>query len=352
MPVAALIVILWDYLNTLSDEIRYIWTLRIDHSKVTYLASRYLSIAFQVVIVVITLREDMAGSAAPIPHQVCKRRHILQTISIYIIYALGNVNLMKRAYILHRRSKAILALLCFLTILEYAIATWLAPVSLNALVFDGRCNSIHVPWIVFGMLIPILCTQLAIWTLTYSKLQYGSISLNSINMFDGGKWTWLSLFALLLVFVPLSFSHQYIRPDLVYSWPITIMSVGTCRLVLRTEEVRRCLLLKQSHPQPLDIRHPPAPTGALVSAAPMRSDNREVINIPANEEAPPKRPSTATIQSDYNHSANVRDGLNSGTDHIEIGSVHTSSSVDSTALRAYWDDLWGARDSCDRSDIS
>lgn len=26
MPVAALIVILWDYLNTLSDENRYIWT--------------------------------------------------------------------------------------------------------------------------------------------------------------------------------------------------------------------------------------------------------------------------------------------------------------------------------------
>ena len=42
--------------------------------------------------------------------------------------------------------------------------------------------------------IPIMCTQCAIWMLTYSKLQYGSISLDKINIFDGGKWTWLSLF--------------------------------------------------------------------------------------------------------------------------------------------------------------
>lgn len=84
----------------------------------------------------------------------------------------------------------------------------------------------------------------------------------------------------------------------------------------------------------------------------MRPDNREVINITVNEEAPPQGPSTATIQSDYDHGANVRDGLNSGTDHIEIGSAHTASSVDSTALRAYWDELLGVRDSSDRSDIS
>lgn len=83
----------------------------------------------------------------------------------------------------------------------------------------------------------------------------------------------------------------------------------------------------------------------------MRSDNREVINITANEEAP-RRLSTAMIQSDSDHGANVRDGLNSGTDHIEIGSAHTASSADSAVHRAYWDELWGARDSSNRSDIS
>lgn len=47
-----------------------------------------------------------------------------------------------------------------------------------------------------------MCTQCAIWMLTYSKLQYGSISLDKINILDGGKWTWLSLFGQwLIVFV-------------------------------------------------------------------------------------------------------------------------------------------------------
>ncbi len=77
----------------------------------------------------------------------------------------------------------------------------------------------------------------------------------------------------------------------------------------------------------------------------MRSDTNQVINITTgNEEAQfgPQRCSTATIQSENpSHGDDGPDGLSDGTDRIEIGSAHTSSSMDSTAHRAYWDELFG-----------
>ena len=116
--------------------------------------------------------------------------------------------------------------------------------------------------------------------------------------------------------------------------------------------------MKQSQqPQPHSIRRPPAPSSALVSAAPMRSDNNQVINITGNEseegQLGPQQRSTATIQSENpSHGDDGPDSLNSGTDRIEIGSAHTSSSMDSTALRAYWDELVGVSDSWVRSDTN
>ena len=62
----------------------------------------------------------------------------------------------------------------------------------------------------------------------------------------------------------------------------------------------------------------------------------------------------ATIQSENpNHGDDGPDhGLSNGTDRIEIGSAHTSSSMDSIALRAYWDELVGVSDSWVRSDTN
>ena len=61
----------------------------------------------------------------------------------------------------------------------------------------------------------------------------------------------------------------------------------------------------------------------------------------------------ATIQSENpNHDDDGPDGLSNGTDGIEIGSAHTSSSMDSIALRAYWDELEGVSDSWVRSDTN
>ncbi|KJA18288.1 hypothetical protein HYPSUDRAFT_45470 [Hypholoma sublateritium FD-334 SS-4] len=348
--VAALIGIALDYVDTMQEEAQYIWKpLRIDFPKMTFLASRYLSFVFQLFIVVTSFVSDREGSNGHVPVDVCRRRFTILTFAAYTINVIGNANLMQRAYILNMRSRKVLIFLSVLVMAEYGTAAVFGTNTMKMFVFDKHCNATNVPWTIFITMTPKIFLQGAIWALTYSKLERGSEALRSNTKFDGGKWTWFMFHGLTIIFIPLAFTRQCVRPDLVFSWPITIMSIGTCRIVLSSEKIRHDLMWNMN-------AHRPSGSVPGASADANTYDNAvsRVTAWSTDEPASPPITLTTLTSSDLNDWHNAeRSGLPSDTgstfdgqhsgdsnSHIEIGSERASSSMDSVALRAYWDELY------------
>ncbi|KJA17382.1 hypothetical protein HYPSUDRAFT_46467, partial [Hypholoma sublateritium FD-334 SS-4] len=349
--VAALIGIALDYVDTMQEEAQYIWKpLRIDLPKMMYLASRYLSFVFQLFIVVTSSMSDREGSNGHVPVDVCRRRFTFLTFAAYTINVIGNANLMQRAYNLNMRSRKVLIFLSVLVMAEYGTAAAFGINTIKMFVFDKRCNATNVPWTIFITMTPKIFLQGAIWALTYSKPERGSEALRGDNKFNGGKWTWFMFHGLTVIFIPLAFTRQCVRPDLVFSWPITIMSIGTCRLVLSSEKIRHDLMWNMNP-------HRPSGSVPVASADANTYDNNAVSRVTAwstDEPASPPITLTTLTWSDLDDWHNAEesglpsdtgitfDGQHSGdsNSHIDIGSERTSSSMDSVALRAYWDELY------------
>ena len=142
----------------------------------------------------------------------------------------------------------------------------------------------------------------------------------------------------------------------------SIIFEQTCRLVLGSENH---MIRRQSPSQPLPMNSLHLSTSTTVTPVDISSydsaisriavrSGGHIADIAINEPTSPPATLTSLTWSDLNRDAEgsrmssnnmtAFDGQQSGyeSDRFEIGSSHTSSSMDSVARRAYWDEFYSA----------
>lgn len=139
----------------------------------------------------------------------------------------------------------------------------------------------------------------------------------------------------------------------------SIILEQTCRLVLSSEKIKYHMMWKQSPGQahPMNSLH--LSTSTTVAPVDISSYDSEVsriavrsgghvADIATHEPTSPPATLTSLTWSDLDHdvegsrmSSNNMSAFDDN-DRFEIGSSHTSSTMDSVARRAYWDELYAA----------
>ncbi|KAJ3514513.1 hypothetical protein NLJ89_g2342 [Agrocybe chaxingu] len=385
---SAFILLVWDYMDTLTDEVEYIWGQRLTPVKFAFLFARYYGLASQLTNYVLLMTRL---SRIPVAHQMCKGWYGFQTVSFWLLYTSSDLVLMMRVYALYQHSQNIGVCLLFLHTVEGIVVSLVGWHTLEHIQFNAACDAISIPPDVIAFATVVIVSQCVVWALTCYKRNVGhgqSVPVVDVVIRDG-RLAWFVVCVIIAATVLPSFCRQVARPHLLFSWPITLLSVGTCRLVLNIQKVpgiqpvppacrrppdssvassgatfssvapslaHRSGSHFSSEPNPFAFDWQNTPSSARSVSSIAKSENTSPKSVPSSPSIPSlhfdERSSTARTKhpgelSRFQHidsrvsscqsSAKAR-SWHSSCD-IEIGSECTNTSMDSAEMREYWNEL-------------
>ncbi|KAF8154428.1 hypothetical protein B0H34DRAFT_716445 [Crassisporium funariophilum] len=365
---SALILFIWDHFNTLPDGIAYLGSFGMYSAPWTlftwpYLFARYIGLIFQLTNNFVLFTRI---SQLPVSYDVCKGWYAFQILALWCLFSASDMVVMLRVYELYQRSWRIGLSLITLHSFEALIASICGWRTLNALSFDPACNAWDIPVEAIVFAASVIISQCTIWTLTLMKRDVKDGERASImkTILRDLKWAW-AWFILLSVFgavIPYFFIRQYIKPHLIFSWPMTILSIATYRLVLNMHKTPKtppniCKSVEVPPKRRLHIQD-------VEQARRPRSQRRVRPHLHSTHLIELGRISAHTNNISLAHSSSAahtsfypsvfddgystketctddtsEDGNDVGMlpiEDIEIGSLHTSSSMDSRQMRAFW----------------
>ncbi|KDR79384.1 hypothetical protein GALMADRAFT_154297 [Galerina marginata CBS 339.88] len=380
---SAFTLLAWDHALTFADEVSLIWSQPSNPSKFLFLVIRYFGLALQLANFVLSITRF---SHLPVSHTACAGWYAFEAVRFWVVYAPSDIVLMMRVYDLYQQSHRIGFGLVLLHVAETLVVSICCWHTLDYARFDPICNSAYsVPREAIAIVVTIIFSQFILWALTFIKRDVGRgrkrTSLTAI--LGDGIWSWLIILTMLMVIVPTAFVHQFVWPHLIFfSWPPTILSVGTCRLLLntakqsraeqeRTQErweldprIRIDYRSRSSQQQRIPQKQPQAiPEVQVVlknrSSNPMvpvsshghhTSGHHTSISYVSSRQGLSLYPTmfgdsnashhsvtTAMTSLAEESSQNTSIQLGGGGD-IEIGSLHASSSLNSEEMRRFWNE--------------
>ncbi|TFK36455.1 hypothetical protein BDQ12DRAFT_725201 [Crucibulum laeve] len=253
----AVVIIIWDMLLLFNDEYIHIWRAPSFTLKWIYIFARYFALLFQLTSYYIITH---ILSQPPISESVCFVWIFMQTAGTLIMLAVIEGVLMLRVYALHSQDAAAGWLLVAVFLVQRAIAVVL-PVRIPEYVrFDEICRAKYETGdvVIFG--VALLVTQVVIWTMTFKKRNVRKESRSNSRfvrlLLRDGAWAFGGIIALYSVTVPYSLLVG-ISSHVAFSWPISLLSIVTCRIIINMQGLKEAVIVNQSAPRdPNEIELP------------------------------------------------------------------------------------------------
>ncbi|KAF5310221.1 hypothetical protein D9619_010255 [Psilocybe cf. subviscida] len=396
----SLTLVIWECIIALKGEIRFIWRCPSWKTKVTYLFARYFAIGYLSVNLALTFKWT---TLFPVPRSMCIRWYA-QHISAYSAqYVVSHVTLLRRVFDLNKGRDVAFTFVAF-HLAEGASVVFSSKRSVGAMTFDPTCSALSVSKDSFLFLAFFVSGQVMIWSLIIRRVWKPDgrdsppldvrAKLYRVWYEGDGKAAWAACFIGIVVNGVYSYARQRVEPTYTFGWPISFLSIATCRYILSLEKEayirsrfsRRNSKGKERAIQPPDdiedgieittttnavgpsnlmgrhgfARSSRSRSSVLSSdwAQPIGLHSLVTIASTASTEPPSevmlytsptnsimsyerRRSRTASMGTQETELTEITapSGSNVSTD-IEIGSMHTSSSVNSEELRDFWNETW------------
>ncbi|TFK37175.1 hypothetical protein BDQ12DRAFT_667128 [Crucibulum laeve] len=158
-----------------------------------------------------------------------------------LILGIVDIVLMLRVYALYKRSRKVAAILLTLFISEVIVEFVTGYLSISRAHFNAACDLLKVPIEVMYFLAMTFLTQTVIWTMTLAKRKrkphLRNIPLLSRVIRDGA-WVWFLICGMCSSAVPYSMI-KITTGDIIFVWPITLVSIATCRLIINIQRLKK-----------------------------------------------------------------------------------------------------------------
>ncbi|KAF9002753.1 hypothetical protein BDQ17DRAFT_1542189 [Cyathus striatus] len=233
--VGSLIILVLEVLASFQDEYRLIW--RQPRTLVTslYLFSRYFALLSQSVncCLVFSLLSN-----PPISQTICSAwLHFLMITSQAMLTTLESV-LMLRVYALYLQNSKIGAWLLFVFVVDLVMALLFGVRTLPALHYDEVCAGHGTPPEVLYFGGCVIATQLMLWAMTIFKcnIAIGGVPVVRLVLRDGAF-----AFALVCIIFGICIPYSFVQDltaHVVFLWPISLMSMTTCRIILNMHRLK------------------------------------------------------------------------------------------------------------------
>ncbi|PPQ80885.1 hypothetical protein CVT25_001894 [Psilocybe cyanescens] len=103
--------------------------------------------------------------------------------------------------------------------------------------FSDRCDLYRTPIEALPLGVLTVLSQTALWLAAFNKRKFSQAAVLSLVVRES-HWT-LGIFGLLAaVMIPYSFATHSANPFIIFVWPITFISITSCRLVLSMHELQ------------------------------------------------------------------------------------------------------------------
>ncbi|KAF9548976.1 hypothetical protein CPC08DRAFT_339943 [Agrocybe pediades] len=233
VTLAAWIVVVYEYASTLRREVKYIWRKRFNVVLGVYLFSKYLALIVQSINVYLVFGPL---SRTDIPEQTCRKWFLFQMVVTASLLAAFDFILMLRVYALYRKSWRIGSFLLVLFLSMVPFNVFVSPKAVYNVPFDPICEAqgMDDSVLYFGIMFWVIHISIAI--LTVAKWRLGDLGSPIIKLVTREGTLVLSLLCVLCaVMVSYAMSTKTERSDFAFSWPITFLSIGCCRLIMNMQ---------------------------------------------------------------------------------------------------------------------
>ncbi|KAF9463218.1 hypothetical protein BDZ94DRAFT_1259404 [Collybia nuda] len=249
--------LIWDGLLSFSDEYKYIWRGPWTAVKVIYIFSRWFGITIQ--IINCALVSSPTFSLSQLPPEICRQWFGFQTFAGSCLLGTLVAVLALRVYALYNKDRRIGILLIVILSTTFIISVVLGILTVRALQFDGNCGAPTPPkeaayfrhhlFLQHSIHSTDIHTYSVLLISVHSLMLILTIHKRNIGSHDGtrvpvirvvirdGAWVFIAVCAMLSVMVLYSFAI-IVAAHVLFPWPITMVSIFTCRLVLNMQRLK------------------------------------------------------------------------------------------------------------------
>ncbi|TFK23898.1 hypothetical protein FA15DRAFT_593431 [Coprinopsis marcescibilis] len=235
---AALVLVICEYLRNFEDEVQYIWRWPLNRVKYIYLISRYISLGG----LAANCAALLVGPLATPPHPVhyCRGWFSgLTFVSCFVLFAIDAVAML-RVYALYNRNARIGAFFASLLLTEATLVTTCTSTTVGIVPFTPICDVAKTPWQVLYFTCGVLATQLSLTFFTFKKRKAmaGQRQIPIIKLvFREGTWMSTLVFCIFMFIVPYSLITGTSKPHIVLIWPTSLLSNAVCRVILNMHRI-------------------------------------------------------------------------------------------------------------------
>ncbi|KAF9554308.1 hypothetical protein CPC08DRAFT_672311 [Agrocybe pediades] len=229
-------VLVYEYVVTFRSEVGYVWRRpRLNVVLGVYLISKYVGILAQSVNVYLVFKPL---AKLGVQEQTCQRWYLFQIVTTAILLAALDFILMLRIYALYRKDTKVGAFLAFLFFSMIPVHAYAGPKCAYGVPYDSICEAkdMHVGALYFGVAVWIIHAALAV--LTAAKWNLAALGAPIARLVTrDGAWVISILCLFLAVTIPHGFTVKRERPDLAFGWPITLLSIACCRIIMNMQKL-------------------------------------------------------------------------------------------------------------------
>jgi len=163
---------------------------------------------------------------------------IFLTVCSCLLLAAVDLVIMLRVYALYNRSLKIALVLAFLLLIQGALVTACTCITVPRVPFGPSCDVLKTPPDVAYFMAAVVFSQtiLLILTLRKRRVAFGQSPLVDLVVRDGA-WVFVLVVSMFMITIPYSFVAQVSKPHVIFVWPITLLSITACRLIMNMQKV-------------------------------------------------------------------------------------------------------------------
>ncbi|KAF8191278.1 hypothetical protein BJ912DRAFT_295352 [Pholiota molesta] len=117
--------------------------------------------------------------------------------------------------------------------------------------FSSTCDILETPHDVVYIMAAVIITQVVLLFLTVAKRRVasGASPVVHIVVHDGAR-VFVLIVSMWVTIVPYSLFIQVSKPHIIFVWPIVLMSIGTCRLIMHMQKLPLEVLARENYRNP------------------------------------------------------------------------------------------------------
>ncbi|PPQ91253.1 hypothetical protein CVT25_006392 [Psilocybe cyanescens] len=206
-------VLLYEYIITFNDEIRFIWSFPVTAVRLIYVLSRYFAIIVQSINVFLILRPL---SALDIPEQSCRRWFLFELIAVSVLMAALDSILMLRVYALHRKDRRVGVLLVVLFLVQIVVEVICGQRAVNV-PFNRICDASRTHGSVVYYCISVWVTHISLVVLTACKYDLMKMKIPIVRVVTrDGAWITVIVCSLFATIAPWAHIKQVQKAHIVF----------------------------------------------------------------------------------------------------------------------------------------